>query len=296
MKSKEIKLSVIIPNFNSGCTLEETLCSIISQKYPNLELIVIDGSSTDNSLEIIKKYEKHLSYWVSEKDNGQAHAINKGLKVAVGEYISFMNADDLYLDDAFNQINAIGKKYKYDFIFGNVKAGENLHKAITIQNSFSTLDLDKLLLFFFNVRFIVPSQSVWIRKDFLVKNQLDTLDETLNYCMDLDWYCRIAMFDPKTYKIEVPNSFFRLAGNTKTLKNSKAMKEESLTVTYKYLKLLNSNQVNNWYKYQLLDKILRRIYNHKLENRFGILLWLVRKTGIIALFDKRFLGLLKSSI
>ena len=222
MKSKEIKLSVIIPNFNSGCTLEETLCSIISQKYPNLELIVIDGSSTDNSLEIIKKYEKHLSYWVSEKDNGQAHAINKGLKIAAGEYISFMNADDLYLDGVFNQINSIAKKYKYDFIFGNVKAGENLQKAITIKNSFSTLSLDKLLLFFFNVRFIVPSQSVWINMDFLRKNQLDTLDETLNYCMDLDWYCRIATFYPKTFKIGVPNSFFRLAGNTKTLNNGKA--------------------------------------------------------------------------
>jgi glycosyltransferase involved in cell wall biosynthesis len=296
MKSKEIKLSVIIPNFNSGCTLEETLCSIISQKYPNLELIVIDGSSTDNSLEIIKKYEKHLSYWVSEKDNGQAHAINKGLKIAAGEYISFMNADDLYLDGVFNQINSIAKKYKYDFIFGNVKAGENLQKAITIKNSFSTLSLDKLLLFFFNVRFIVPSQSVWINMDFLRKNQLDTLDETLNYCMDLDWYCRISVFDPKTYKIEVPNSFFRLAGNTKTLNNGKAMKEESLQVAYKYLKLLNSNQANNWYKHLLLDKMLRRIYKKKVENKLGAYLWLIRKTGTIALFDKRFLGLLKSSI
>jgi glycosyltransferase involved in cell wall biosynthesis len=296
MISKDLKLSIIIPNYNSGSTLEQTLGSILNQKYTNLELIVIDGNSTDNSIEVIKKYEPYLYYWVSEKDNGQAHAINKGLKVATGEYIAYMNADDLYLDGAFNQINSIGKKYKYDFIFGNVKSGENLQDAITIQNSFSTLALDKLLLFFFNVRFIVPSQSVWINMAFLRKNQLDTLDETLNYCMDLEWYCRISMFDPKTYKIEIPNSFFRLAGNTKTLKNSKAMKEESLQVAYKYLKLLNLNQINNWYKHLLLDKILRRIYNKKIENRLGVHFWLIRKTGIIALFDKRFLGLLKSSI
>jgi glycosyltransferase involved in cell wall biosynthesis len=240
MISKDLKLSIIIPNYNSGSTLEQTLGSILNQKYTNLELIVIDGNSTDNSIEVIKKYEPYLYYWVSEKDNGQAHAINKGLKVATGEYIAYMNADDLYLDGAFNQINSIGKKYKYDFIFGNVKAGENLQDAITIQNSFSTLALDKLLLFFFNVRFIVPSQSVWINMAFLRKNNLDTLDESLNYCMDLEWYCRIATFYPMTFKIEVPNSFFRLAGNTKTLKNSKAMKEESLQVAYKYLKLLNS--------------------------------------------------------
>jgi len=296
MISKDLKLSVIIPNYNSGSTLEQTLGSIINQKYPNLELIIIDGNSTDNSIEVIRKYEPYLYYWVSEKDNGQAHAINKGLKVATGDYISFMNADDLYLDGAFNQINSIGKKYKYDFIFGNVKAGENLQNAITIQNSFSTLALDKLLLFFFNVRFIVPSQSVWLRKDFLVKNQLDTLDESLNYCMDLEWYCRIATFYPKTFKIGVPNSFFRLAGNTKTLSNGKAMKEESLRVANKYIKLLNSNQANNWYKYQLLDKVLRSIFNKKIGNKFGVHLWLIRKTGFIALFDKRFLGLLKTSI
>lgn len=296
MTSQDLKLSIIIPNFNSGGTLEQTLGSIINQKYPNLELIVIDGNSTDNSLEVIKKHEKHLTYWVSEKDNGQAHAINKGLKVVTGDYVSFMNADDLYLNDAFKQINLIGSKYRYDFIFGNVKSGETLKNSITIKNTLSTLHLDKLLLFFFNVRFIVPSQSVWINLAFLRKNRLDTLDETLNYCMDLDWYCRISMFDPKTYKIEIPNSFFRLAGNTKTLKNSKAMEEESLQVAHKYLKVLNSNQASYWYKHLLLDKILRRIYNKKIENRLGVHFWLIRKTGIIALFDKRFLGLLKSSI
>lgn len=296
MISKDLKLSVIIPNYNSGSTLEQTLGSILNQKYTNLELIVIDGNSTDNSIEVIKKYEPYLYYWVSEKDNGQAHAINKGLKVATGDYIAYMNADDLYLDGAFNQINSIGKKYKYDFIFGNVKAGENLQDAITIQNSFSTLALDKLLLFFFNVRFIVPSQSVWINMAFLRKNNLDTLDESLNYCMDLEWYCRIATFYPMTFKIGVPNSFFRLAGNTKTLNNGKAMKEESLQVAFKYIKLLNSNQASNWYKYQLLDRALRRIFNKKIENKLRVHLWLIRKTGFIALFDKRFLGLLKSSI
>lgn len=78
------RLTVITPSFNQAQYLERTILSIISQNYPNLEFIVIDGGSTDGSVEIIKKYEKHISYWVSAPDGGQANAINKGLRMATG--------------------------------------------------------------------------------------------------------------------------------------------------------------------------------------------------------------------
>lgn len=91
------KISIITPNFNYGHFLEETILSVISQGYPNLEYIIVDGGSTDNSIEIIKKYATHLTYWVSEPDAGVYDAINKGFKKATGDIMGYLNSDDLYL-------------------------------------------------------------------------------------------------------------------------------------------------------------------------------------------------------
>lgn len=174
--------------------------------------------------------------------------------------------------------------------------GINPLNSQIIKNSLTTLDLGKLLLFFFNVRYIIPSQSVWIKRDFLIQNELDILDESLNYCMDLEWYCRISLYNPYTFKIKKPYSFFRLSGNTKTILNAKAMKEESLLVAQKYLFNLKNNQLKNWHRYKLLDRILRKIYAKKLKCNFTVLAWILKKTGFISIFDKRILGLFKLEI
>src|SRR5262245_43472888 len=91
------RISVVTPSFNQGKFIEETIRSILLQGYPNLEYIVIDGGSTDNSLEVIKRYSPWLSYWVSEKDRWQSHAINKGMSHATGDIVAWLNSDDLYL-------------------------------------------------------------------------------------------------------------------------------------------------------------------------------------------------------
>ena len=98
------KISIVTPSFNQGKFLEETILSIIDQNYPNLEFIIIDGGSTDNSIDIIKKYEQHLAYWVSEKDRGQSHAMNKGIETATGEIISTIFSDDLLLPGALMKV------------------------------------------------------------------------------------------------------------------------------------------------------------------------------------------------
>ena len=90
------KISIVTPNYNMGAYLEETIKSVISQNYPNLEYFIIDGGSNDNSLEIIKKYERHLTYWISEKDNGMYHAIQKGFEKSTGEIMAWLNSDDMY--------------------------------------------------------------------------------------------------------------------------------------------------------------------------------------------------------
>lgn len=107
------KISIITPSFNQGQFIEKTILSILNQNYPNLEFIIIDGGSTDNTIDVIKKFEKHLKYWVSELDQGQSDAINKGLKFATGEIINWLNSDD-YLEDG------VLFKIANDFISNNI--------------------------------------------------------------------------------------------------------------------------------------------------------------------------------
>ena len=94
------KITIITPSFNQGQYIEQTIRSVLLQSYTNLEYIVIDGGSTDNTIEIIEKYSDFITYWVSEKDNGQSHAINKGLKQATGDVFNWLNSDDYYLPNA----------------------------------------------------------------------------------------------------------------------------------------------------------------------------------------------------
>lgn len=95
-------ICIITASFNQVQYLEEAVKSIINQKYPNLEFIIIDGGSSDGSLEIIESYQDQLAYWVSEADHGQSHAINKGFEHCTGDLVTFLNSDDIYLPGAFN--------------------------------------------------------------------------------------------------------------------------------------------------------------------------------------------------
>ncbi len=105
------KISIVTPSFNQGRFLEETILSVLNQRYPNLEYIVIDGGSTDESVDIIRRYENRLTYWISEKDNGQVPAINKGLEQATGDIFAFINSDDVYLPGAFAAVAEYFENY-----------------------------------------------------------------------------------------------------------------------------------------------------------------------------------------
>src|SRR5262245_11264512 len=93
------RISIVTPSYNQGAFLEETLRSVLLQGYPNLEYVVIDGGSRDCSVDVIKKYERWIRYWVSEPDRGQSHAINKGFEKTNGDILAYINSDDAYLPD-----------------------------------------------------------------------------------------------------------------------------------------------------------------------------------------------------
>jgi len=115
-------ISVITAVYNSEKYLEESIKSLHNQNYDNIEHIVVDGKSTDSSIEIIKKYENNIDYWISEKDYGIYDAFNKGMKLSNGDYLGFLNSDDVYTEEAFEHLLKYINKYpKVDFIFGGVK-------------------------------------------------------------------------------------------------------------------------------------------------------------------------------
>ena len=115
------KISIVTPSFNQGKYIEETIRSVLLQGYPDIEYIVIDGGSMDASLDIIKKYERWLTYWVSEPDKGQSHAINKGFAKSSGEIYAYINSDDFYCPSAFGTVAPMFEKMvSLTLLLGNV--------------------------------------------------------------------------------------------------------------------------------------------------------------------------------
>ena len=111
MKQKKYVISICTPTFNSEKYLEKTIKSVIGQGYGNIQLIIIDGGSTDGTIKIIKKYKKYINYWVSEKDKGIYDAWNKGIKVAKGEIFGILSSDDFYYKNTFSIVNKYFQKF-----------------------------------------------------------------------------------------------------------------------------------------------------------------------------------------
>jgi len=180
------KISIVTPSYNQEAFIERTIQSVLNQNYPNLEYIIIDGGSTDGSVEIIKKYSDKLAYWVSEKDRGQTHAINKGFHRATGDIVAWLNSDDEYCHGALETVSKTFMANKnVDFVFGNRitvdKNGRVLRKERHTRFTFSALVIYGM---------IVSQPAAFWKRELLEK--YGYLDETMRFCMDYEFFCRIG--------------------------------------------------------------------------------------------------------
>jgi len=185
------KISIITPNFNGAQYLEETILSVLGQNYPYLEYIIVDGGSTDGSLEIIKKYEKRLTWWLSEPDNGMYHAIQKGFDRSTGDIMAWINSDDMYHKNALFTVAEI---------FDNIPNINWLTGANTFYDEFGrTIHCIQSRMFtkfdFYNhdFKWIQQESTFWRRQ--LWEKTGSSLNVNLKYAGDFELWLRFFQYD-----------------------------------------------------------------------------------------------------
>lgn len=182
------KISIVIVNYNLGEFLEECIQSVVTQGYPNLEIILIDGGSTDNSLAIIEKYKAHFTYWVSEADEGQYHAIQKGFEKSTGEIMAWINSDDKYLTKSFYGVAGIFNKFpEVHWLMG--LAREYTEEGIVVGRITAPWSRWSKYRFYTNdFQFIQQESSFWTRK--LWEKSGATLDTDFKLAADMELWSR----------------------------------------------------------------------------------------------------------
>ena len=264
----ELKFSIIIPSFNQGKFIERTIQSAVDQSYENVELIIIDGGSTDNTVDILKKYNSKIRYWVSEKDKGQSHAFNKGLEIASGDFIGWINSDDIYYKGALQAVNKkLNSDSRIDILFGDYdyidESGNILHRKKEITYN--------------------PAEAFWTgkcnhanlagffrRKCFQLSGPLD---ESLHYAMDYDLYLRFATCDCRFAQIRKCLGAYRIHSGSKTTKSRDQMRSEIITVKEKHS--VSFQGVFNPVFYRLYffsSRIIKKVYGgcYSLKNILSI--------------------------
>lgn len=220
------KISIVTPSCNQGRFIEEAIRSVLLQGYPDLEYIIIDGGSTDETVDVIKKYEPWLAYWESEPDRGQSHAINKGLEKSTGKLFNWHNSDDVLIPDSLAMVVRAMVKYpqagyvhgRRIFIDdkGKVRGGNKhdydnkIHFSPELTASISALKTGSQPTCLMNRNLVIQAGKV---------------DENLHYIMDIDLLLRIALIKNPIY-IDSPLTYVRIHPDTKSLQwNSQRARE-----------------------------------------------------------------------
>ncbi len=205
------KITVVTPSFNQASYLEETIRSVLLQGYPNLEYIVMDGGSTDGSVDILQTYAPWLTYWQSERDGGQTSAINAGWRRATGEGVTWLNSDDVLAPDSLiTAALALFSREGFDLVYGNVLVIDHESQPLypLSGRSYSASEI------------IVRGNNPIPQPGFLMKRQLiervGWLDESLHFAMDFDYWVRIALYGANVAHVDHCLAYFRSHVEAKT--------------------------------------------------------------------------------
>ena len=218
------KVSIVTPSYNQAEFIEETIRSVLLQNYPDIEYIVIDGGSTDGSVDIIRKYEPWLSYWTSEPDRGQSHAINKGWRRSNGDIIAWLNSDDLYEASAIHKVVEFFQSNKdVDMVYGDClvidEKGGLEGKSPCMEFSLEALVCNT---------WFVAQPATFIRRSVL--DTVGLINENLNLVMDWEFWLRIALNEFKISYFPETLASYRKYKNAKTSSLSVKSGEEKIEV------------------------------------------------------------------
>jgi glycosyltransferase involved in cell wall biosynthesis len=227
------RISIIIPSFNLGRFIEETIRSIVLQQWPDLELIIVDGGSRDETVEVIKKYERWIRWWVSEPDRGQAEAINKGLARATGDIIAWFNADDFYTDGIFAAI-AEGWRRNPKGIYAAPVANFYTRGRETLIRP-RGISIENVIQYWTKRSTWHDPGLFWSRA---VVDAVGGPDASLHYAHDFDYLVRALQHANVEY-IDHVAAGFRLHQESKTVSMTEQMMAETAEVSRRYWHLVS---------------------------------------------------------
>lgn len=228
------RITVVTPSFNQVAYLERTIRSVLDQRYPNLEYIIIDGGSTDGSVEIIQRHASALAYWVSEPDAGQSDAINKGLRRATGDWVAWQNSDDIYYPGVFADLATAAARFPAaELVIGNLMLIDEhdgpLRDIIYVKPTYRALLAEGMLL---------ANQAAFWRRD--LQDRVGLIDQSYLCSFDYEWFLRLTQHAQGVHVDRIWGAL-RLHGETKTSLLAGRFQEENLQI-------LKGRQMAAWQK------------------------------------------------